>query len=66
MSRARRPTETARVEVIFAIRDARGLSAYEKSFLFVVESRGSAWSRRKVMVGDMGMSLSKFNGTAAR
>ncbi len=64
MSRARRPTETMRVEVIFAIRDARGLTAYEKSFLFVVESRGSAWSRRKVMVGDMGMSLSKFNNLA--
>lgn len=40
--------------VVWLVRDARGLSVYEKSFLFVVASRGLAKTYRKTLMEDMG------------
>lgn len=51
-----------RNEVIFAIRDARGLKIHEKSFLFVCESRGKEgmFSEHDTNYTDMSMSKATY------
>lgn len=46
-----------KVETIFLIRDARGLSASEKAALFVIESRGTHRSSVEVAAADAGLSV---------
>lgn len=48
--------ENVRLEVLFHIRDARGLNAKEKAFLFVTESRGVMFSKWDKAAADMGLS----------
>lgn len=48
--------ENVRIEVLFQIRDARGLNAKEKAFLFVTESRGIMYSKWDNAAADMGLS----------
>lgn len=42
------------------IRDARGLTTYEKAFLFVVESRGVCTTTRKRLLDDLGISTGQL------
>jgi hypothetical protein len=49
-----------RPEVIFAIRNARGLDANEKSILLVVESRGVAFGTAETIAADCGMGDNRF------
>jgi hypothetical protein len=51
----------------FLIRDARGLDAYEKAFLFVVASRGEEmFTSAETAAADMGMSPAQFHKVASR
>jgi len=47
-------------QTLWAIRDARGLSVYEKAFLFVVATRGVMFTIATKAAQDMGMGLTKF------
>jgi hypothetical protein len=49
-----------RNQVMWAIRDARGLSANEKVFLFTVESRGSMRTTQVNAAKDMGLSRATY------
>lgn len=49
-----------RNDVIWAIRDARGLTAQEKAFLFVVESRGEMTTTATKAAEDMGLSRATY------
>lgn len=51
---------TMRPEVVFAIRDARGFDANEKTILFVVESRGTAYGTAETIAADCGMGDNRF------
>lgn len=48
------------VQAIWNVRDARGLSTYEKTFLFIVASRGKAKTYRKTMMNDMNCSTGQL------
>lgn len=48
--------ENVRLEVLFHIRDARGLNAKEKAFLFVTETRGFMFGKWDTNAADMGLS----------
>jgi hypothetical protein len=47
-------TSNMKKNVVWNVRDARGLSVYEKAFLFVVASRGTVKCYRKTLMEDMG------------
>lgn len=49
-----------RNDVIWAIRDARNLKTNEKTFLFVVESRGETFASAETNALDMNMSLKTY------
>lgn len=51
------------VQVIWNIRDARGINANEKTFLFVVASRGIMYSEWQTAAADMGMSKDTYYRT---
>jgi hypothetical protein len=48
------------VETLFGIRDARGFTPNEKTFLFVVATRGTMKASRDTALGDMGFSKNTF------
>ncbi len=49
-----------RNEVVWAIRDARGLTADEKAVLWAVETRGTAFGVAETLAGDAGVSRATF------
>lgn len=51
------------VQTIWNIRDARGINANEKAFLFVVASRGVMFSEWQTAAADMGMSKDTYYRT---
>ena len=55
--------ETASLEAIWKIRDARGLDYKEKAFLFTVASRGAMTARWGTAAADMGMSKDTYYRT---
>ncbi|MDQ0793577.1 hypothetical protein [Streptomyces sp. B1I3] len=56
-------TKNMSVQAIWNIRDARGLNQAEKTFLFVVASRGVMTSAWQTAADDMGMKKDKFFNT---
>lgn len=54
-------TKQSSMEVVWAIRDARGLTTLEKVFLYTVASRGVAKTSRKKLMEDTGMSTGSIS-----
>lgn len=59
-------TPSMRNDVMWAIRDARGLSSNEKCFLWAVESRGVMFTTQERARQDMGLSRGTFYKTRNR